>query len=148
MPGSGPTNPSEAYFDKGLWGYDGSQWRKLQLVFGYYDRWAEGLGGTKSGDGTYVKSSAAVPAGYVYVVQGISLINGSGARGPVLLHYRAGAVDVVVGFDDAPLIYQPTLFTGVLVLKEGDYVMVEQASCLNGDVLTGGVCGYKMRVDL
>ena len=38
---SGPTAPAEAHFDKGSWGWDLTQWRKLGLLWGYTDRLAE-----------------------------------------------------------------------------------------------------------
>jgi len=145
---SGPTDPAEAHFDKGLWGFDGSEWQKLGLIWGYYDRWGEDLGATKSGDGTYNAITTAVPAGYVYVLQGISLVNISGARGMMRFYAEVGVPYYTVAVSVTPAQYVPLVFVGNGVLKAGDSVVVNQLSCLNGDVLYGGVWGYKMKLSM
>uniref|UniRef100_A0A6M3LHY9 Uncharacterized protein n=1 Tax=viral metagenome TaxID=1070528 RepID=A0A6M3LHY9_9ZZZZ len=143
---SGPTDPAEAHFDKGLWGYDGSEWRKLQLLWGYYDRWQEYLGETKSGDGHFTVSCAAVPAGYVYVLQMATLVNDTGARGAVRIWARTGSSLFFLVGKVTPAQYEPLVWTGALALKAGDYVQLQQLSCQDGDMIYCGVWGYKMRI--
>lgn len=142
----GVTNPDEKSFKDGVWGHDGSVWRKLALLWGYTDHWSENLGATKEGDGTYTKTSTAVPAGYVYVVSVISLVNGSGSRGQVNISVVVSGVTVFLHVKVTPAVNIPELFSGNLVLGEGDYVEAKQYSCLNNDVILAGVVGYKMKV--
>ena len=54
-------------------------------LFAVNDRWNEWLGGTQSGAGAYTKSSTAVPAGYIYVLQFVFMSNQTGARGRIIL---------------------------------------------------------------
>lgn len=144
MPGI--TDPAQPHFKGGLWGWDLSQWRRLAQIFGYTDRWVENLGGTKSGAGLYSVDGTAVPSGYVYVVQALSLGNMSGARGALFLKVISGATVIGLGYIATPVQYQAVISLGVIVLKEGDAVRVQQLACLDGDVLQGGVWGYKMAI--
>ena len=66
MPGI--TNPTEEYFKDGGWGWDGTQWRKLNLTFGYYDRYAEKQEGINVPAGTQTFNFATVPANEVWVI--------------------------------------------------------------------------------
>jgi len=145
---SGPTDPSEAHFDKGQWGFDGTVWRRLQLLWGYYDRWAEDLGGTKSGAGTYQAQTTVVPAGYVYVLQCVSLVNDGGSRGRTRFFLMGGVNYVCLAAAVTPAQFVPLVWNGGVPLKEGDSVLVQMVSCLDADVLYGGAWGYKMRVNL
>jgi hypothetical protein len=143
---SGITNPAEEYFKDGLWGWNGSKWKKLALLLGYTDRWAEDAAGIKSGAGTYQYDTAAVPSGYVYVAAVVSLLNITGARGMCRLFAMGGANYVCLAATVTPAQYVPTIFTGMITLKEGDYLRLTQLSCQDGDVLYGGVYGYKMAI--
>jgi len=142
----GVTNPSEATFKNGLWGFDGSVWRKLALLFGYTDRWTHVLSETKSGDGQYSKSSTAVPAGYVYIIQIAWIKNETGARGAMYFRPYNGSDYLPVAGVVAPLQNQIATLYGPIVLKEGDFLNLAQDSCLNGDQIMAGVWGYKMKV--
>lgn len=144
MPGI--TNPAEPYFKDGIWGWDGSVWRKLPLIWGYSDRWLEDLGGTKSGAGNYQKFGAVVPAGYVYVLQALFIRNDSGARGRAYLEVYDGSDMYSLVTVMVPARYEVCAWDGALVLKAGDRVVVTQHTCLDADVLKGGSWGYKMKV--
>jgi len=143
---TGITNPTEEYFKDGAWGWDGTQWRKLALLWGYTERYAENLGGTKSGDGTYEQSGTVVPSGEVWVVECISLYNHSGARGAIALQVNDGTTNYAVTRNLTPVQYELVSFIGRLTLEAGDKVLVQQSACLDGDVLRGVAWGYKMAV--
>jgi len=142
----GITQPVEEYFKDGQWGWDGTRWRKLALLWGYTDRWSEYLGGSKSGDGTWVQSSTVVPAGYVYQVQFIAIANNNRDPAFIRIAYYDGANYYFVAYDSSPARYVPLVVTVPGVLKAGDRVRVTVSGCLDGDVLQGGVWGYKMAV--
>lgn len=130
----------------GSYGWDGSEWRKLAMLWGYSDRWGEDIGGVKSGDGTYSKYTVAVPAGYVYVVQIITLRNMSGARSTIAFYLRDSVTDLIILRYPAPAQHELITLQAAFVLKEGDQIKVTQDLCLNGDGLQGLVWGYKMKV--
>lgn len=144
MPGI--TDPTEAYFKDGQWGWDGTRWRKLPMVWGYSDRYFEDLGGTKSGDGTYSSYGTPVPEGEVWVVQGLYISNESGARGYASLFLYVGASGYFLYNNQTPARYEHMRWDGALVLKAGDKARIFQLSCLDGDTINGGVWGYKMKV--
>jgi hypothetical protein len=143
---TGPTNPSEVYFDKGLWGFDGTQWRRLNLLFGYYDRYVENLGNTNAPSGTYTKNGTSVPSGQIWVVNCIGFVNATGARGQVALVVVAGGVTCYLKTNPTPTTGVPDIVTGNFVLKSGDYVLVQQYSVVSGDYLIAYALGYKMKV--
>jgi len=143
---SGPTNPTEEYFDKGDWGHDGTRWRKLNLTWGYYDRYVEDLGNLNPGAGAYFKAGTAVPAGEVWVVNAIGFVNATGARGQVNLMGTWGGIICYLFSQVAPATGVPAIITGQFVLKAGDSVAVQQFGVIAGDDLYAYTLGYKMKV--
>lgn len=143
---SGPTNPTEIYFDKGQWGWDGTLWRKLNLTWGYNDRWVENLGTPADAGGGYFKASTAVPAGEVWTLQSIALSNQSGVRGIAFLGLICGGVTCILACNAAPPLNIPVLVTGAFTLKAGDIAFVQQLATVLNDVIVASVTGYKMKV--
>lgn len=144
MPGI--TDPTEAYFKDGQWGWDGTQWRKLGLLWGFSEHYFENLGGTKDGDGTYETSSTAIPADYIYVVQCVLICNENAARGMARIALRPANEFHAIAYKLTPARYEPTVWEGAIALHEGDQVSVQQLSCINGDVLRASIWGYKMKI--
>lgn len=130
----------------GSYGWDGSDWHKLPLMWGYTDRLFESLGGIKSGDGVYDVQSSAVPAGEIHVIQRVSLRNVSGSRGTMLFSTGTGGVWITLAWAATQPQFTPLMVAGPIVIKAGDTIRVLQNNCLNGDVLEGGIWGYKMKV--
>jgi len=142
----GVTNPAEAFFKDGAWGWDLTKWRKLPLVFGYTDRWQEDLSETLVGDQNWSGNTVAVPAGYIYVAQFMHFQNNGGARGARYMAFRVGAVIHHCAYTLAPPQYVPDIWNGGIPMKEGDYIAMYQGSCLDGDAIKAGVWGYKMAI--
>jgi len=145
---SGPTDPAEAHFDKGLWGYDGSAWRKLQLLWGYYDTYVEANSGVSAGAATETVLLGAVPAGYVYVVNTIVVLDNTTDPTKVEGVVVKGGTDVPVFTKLAPGINAWYAFVLSVVLKEGDRVKAWFTGSVAGDALHLRAEGYKMRVNL
>ena len=142
----GITNPAEPFFKDGQWGWDGTLWRKLPMVWGYSDRYFEDLGGTQENGGTYSAYGTEVPPGEVWVIQSMRLTNITGARGYINFYAYAGAASHVLYYRKTPAVGEYDFWEGAVALKAGDKVRVIQASCLDDDVLYGSVWGYKMKV--
>jgi len=118
----------------------------INVPWGYKDQLWQNLGGTKSGYGTYVGSSASVPSGYVYKVENIALNNISGERGTTIIRATINEENLYLAYTIGLAAWQPLVFSGVLTLKAGDYVTVSMNHCLDNDILYGGLVGYKMLV--
>jgi len=143
---SGPTDPAEEHFDKGLWGWDLTQWRKLPMLWGYSAGWAEDLSGTQSGAGNYLATTTAVPAGYVYVLQSAMIRNDVNARTRADIYLARSGSNYLIYVNAAPVVAIGNIVNGSWVLMPGDQVLVYYVGCLDGDVLVGGVWGYKMAI--
>lgn len=141
---SGPTDPAEPHFDKGLWGWDLTQWRKLPMLWGYSAIWDENLGGTATG-AVWNKSTSAIPAGEVWVLRAVSVRNLTRATAPMTIYIvRASGASVYLDYAANQALGIPMLITGDFPLVTGDRVWIYIGTCQAGDVIHAGVCGYKM----
>jgi hypothetical protein len=139
--------PPRGHFGQLVYDAVNDRWiAQRATLWTYDDRWVEDFGGTKSGDGSYTESSTAVPAGEVWVLEHAFCINDTGARGAILIYATMSAVDCRLVQNGAPAQAELVTWTGRVTLKEGDVVKMIQYTCLNGDVISAAVCGYKMKV--
>ena len=143
---TGITNPTEEYFKDGTWGWDGTQWRKLGLLLGYYDRLAGRTVKDNATAGENTVDSPSVPAGEVWVVQVITGIDSNTAVTKIRLVLTTGSVSIALKEDVPPAANRWLPWTGEVVLKEGDKIQAVFYGCNAGDYLVLGWWGYKMRV--
>jgi hypothetical protein len=140
------TDPTEEYFKDGGWGWDRTRWRKLGLVWGYTDRYAESVSAINVDAGTQRAYGTAVPAGEVWQVMTAicycSTSNPSSWRLGLYhdpdSYFADGGAGVV-----AWTIYASR---GGWVMKEGDQAYTQFGSCLAGDDLHAVFLGYKMGI--
>ena len=144
--GSGPTQPTEQYFDKGLWGYGGTQWRKLPLLWGYTDRLLLQGSTTTATAGTNIFTLATVPAGQVWVVTGVSMMDVNTAFGAGVDAYFTDGVATVKAWYAGVAAQWQTWDNTFLVLKAAEYLKVYFTGCALNDDLYANVWGYKMAV--
>lgn len=144
MPGI--TNPSEEYFKDGTWGYDGTVWRKLPIVWGYHDRLAEFDTHTKVGAGSALRTLFTVPAGYIYIVNATMSINNDKIVAQNHLLYNGSNYYTIyrgVPTAVAQWMANPNVF---YALKTDDKLTFQFVGCDAGDVLEFAAWGYKMKV--
>ena len=142
----GITDPTEEYFKDGLWGWDGTQWRKLGLALWFHATYSEDLSCTASSSTPSVWSSA-VPAGYIYVVSAASIRNISRAVERAEMRvYSDTNVATFVSCLISPAQYQPAIFTGTLILPTGWRIYMKIVGCSVGDEIRAGVAGYKVKI--
>lgn len=143
---SGITNPAEEYFKDGVWGWDGTQWRKLNLTWGYADRWSEQVIELNASAGTNSLLTTAVPAGYVYILQAASVrdVNTAATREAIMAFNGSVAYWLMV--KDTATVNMPYMWQGEIVLKAGDQVRGYFEGCALNDDLYLQCWGYKMRV--
>jgi len=142
----GHTDPALPTFKGGTHGWDGTQWRKLPLLWGYSDRWYEC--GAWMGDGaTEMGSTSAVPPGYIYILQKAAAMDLNSAPSSICIRlYTDGGGYGMVGQDLSPVQGKYLIVDGPMVLKEGDYVTAVFGGTTNLDELRLRVWGYKMAI--
>jgi len=130
----------------GICGWDGSAWHKLPLVWGYSDRWVEYAMGVATGAGDAVAATAAVGAGYVYVLQSAAVYHNAGAN---------KYVEIYVGTPGAycPVYQNSALPSGTwgvaapsAVLKYEDTAFCVCVTPGDGKQVLLRVWGYKMKI--
>jgi hypothetical protein len=142
----GITNPTEEYFKDGIWGHDGTRWRKLNLVWGYYDRLCEQQANLNAAAGVNFLNHTAVPVGEVWVVTGASAVDSNtatliqlgmtcGAAAPVVFSYGTPVAGTWVATPAANY-----------VLKAGDLMWTLFVACALNDDIYSNIWGYKMRI--
>jgi len=142
----GPTNPTEQYFKDGQWGWDGTQWRKLALSWGYSDRYAESLTGVSVGPGATYVYGTTVPAGEVWVVEAVAVKHNDPVARNVQIHAVAPGVGMVVAETLGAITWGITYFVGRMTFKAGDRVRVQGWNVAVGQTVYLEAWGYKMRI--
>lgn len=142
----GPKKPTEEYFNRGLWGWRGSQWRKLPILWGYTAQYIERISDTDLDEGAQYTNGAAVGAGYIYYVFGATarVISATCSQLRFMPYLADGLSDMwrVVPPVSNLMYYIDRQF----VMAEGDYIAVRGYDYTAGDDLHVVVWGYKMAV--
>lgn len=128
------------------YGWDGSNWRKLPIVWGYSDRWAQRVYVENATAGTNNLNTTDVPAGEVWVLQAMASKN---ENKDVAMDYTAvfNGTQVKLKVHSLPGVNTwVTLFPIGICLKEGDNARCRFLSCNLNDDLYLDVWGYKMKV--
>ena len=128
--------------------YDGSAWHKSPLVFGYTDRLYQSLGLASAPAGANILSTSLVPAGEVWRLETISAADSNNSPTYMLFVIRGTGVWYPVYKNSIPLGGVYDIWTGLLTLKEGDYVSLYFYGVTLNDNLVGYVSGYKMKVNM
>lgn len=128
--------------------YDGSAWRKSNLLWGFNAQVVEDLGGTVTGT-AWTGDSTPVPANEVHVIQAVTIRNITRNAGMTAIAIRPGdAWGLMLKFQTTSTRYIPLLVSGAWVLVEGDVVRVYMGTCQADDVIEAGIIGYKMDIDM
>jgi len=143
---SGPTDPAEAHFDKGLWGFDGTVWRKLPILWGYTDRYVQAKMTGDATAGTNYLIFTTVPAGEVWRITSMAWANTLSTCSEIWagLYLDAEIYTFAVEATPAANVYHSIVCD--IVLKAGDLVIVVFFGCTLGDDLFAWAFGYKMSV--
>lgn len=142
----GITKPTEEHFDKGLWGRDGSQWRKLGLLWGFWDTYSEVVHDVNVSAGDAVLDFGAVPAGEVWVVQHFAFVSYQANASRLELGALVGGLVVWVEVSAPVVAYQSVSAHHDIVLEVDDYIRAIARDAVEGDDFHAYACGYKMKV--
>lgn len=130
----------------GIMGWDGSAWRKLPLVWGYYDRWSENAADVASGGGHATAVTTAVPAGYIYILHVLSFFHNAGVAKTTAAWVSDGTVFVTLAPSASTASGVPREYHANIVLKAGDTISAYVSSPGDGKYVSLSVWGYKMKV--
>ena len=141
---TGITNPTEEYFKDGIWGWDGTQWRKLSLLFGYSGPYSEAPYNTNLPAGVSNLAGSTVPAGEVWVVQGMLATVISSTCTDLRFGFWNGADIIICKQVLSPTSGQFYDYQGMLVLAAGYYPLIRVYNMTAGDDAFLYIWGYKM----
>jgi len=141
---TGITDPTQEYFKDGGWGHDGTQWRKLPLLWGYSDVWRERLWELNPLTIEYRLYMTVVPTGEVWVAKhAITVdINTVCTRHLIQVYDGAKFFDTIAA--ESPAAGIPQNYHLDIVLKAGDQLAVIFVGSAVGDDLYFFTQGYKM----
>lgn len=132
----------------GMNAYIAGAWQKQPLIWGYSDRYVDSETDLSADAGTNNLSLTAVPAGEVWKVTSISAFDATSDITTLTLSVILGAVTHYLKVEAITVASQLVLWSGELILKEGDYVGAAFYGCTALDDLYLTACGFKMDVDL
>ena len=146
MIGIGPTNPAEQHFNKGGWGWDGTQWRKLPMLWGYTDTTGEKISQASDVAATFWIQTADPDPGKIWRIQGLSLYRSVNVPTFVRVQvYRNAALDNINDLS-VPVVTRYYSFPFDIVLKEGQYLKLGFAGATVGELCEVTYWGYEMAV--
>lgn len=145
---SGPTDPAEAHFDKGLWAFDGKSWHKQVPVWGYSEIYGEEIEDVDADAGTNQLLGSEVPPGEVWIVQAAQARDRDHIPTTITVQGHVNLQFMVLRQEATPAAAAWVYWTGLLTLSYGDRVQADIAGCTAGDHIEFRACGYKMKLDL
>uniref|UniRef100_A0A6H1ZVS3 Uncharacterized protein n=1 Tax=viral metagenome TaxID=1070528 RepID=A0A6H1ZVS3_9ZZZZ len=140
------TQTTPADLTPGIQGWDGAQWRKLALLWGYTDRLADQQSVADATAGTNLLVHTTVPSGQVWVITGGSVIDAQTAATCSFLAVVGGAGFFIYSYGTLTPWKYSVMPACYFVLKAGDYVQSQFEGCVVGDDLVSNIWGFKMAV--
>lgn len=128
--------------------FDGTEWCKSNLLWGFNGRFAEAASDLNPAGGIAVLNFTAVPEGYVYVLQGVAAKNETRAATYLRIAVTGGGDTITV--NDAPQTvagHYDFVSTEITMVKD-DLVSISFFGTTAGDDLYAQVWGYKMKIDM
>jgi len=143
----GPTNPSEEHFHRGLWGFDGNVWRKLQLLFGFGGVVEGSVSNTSLDAGANTLPGDTVPSGEIWIIENIAVTY----VGTPPTSFRVAAIGLAGGitlFTESSVVSGVyTSWGGRVTLQAGDHLAAIVAGATDGDALYFHYAGYRMEIE-
>lgn len=144
MPGI--TDPTEAYFKDGQWGWDGTQWRKLPLVWGYSDTYREYIYEDNVDAGTNLLDGSAVPAGEIWVVTFVRAHCVQAGLTRINIYQYYDTTSLYLYSVESPAAYVYAGGPCSIVMEEGDKIRAAFLNCALNDDIRLYITGYKMAI--
>jgi len=143
----GITNPAEPFFKDGQWGWDGTVWRKLPMIFGYSDAYHEPESSLTGAAGDRLLTASTVPEGEVWVVTSVIAFNIDSATTNTRIQIYDGSGRAVVFVEYAPAAKKVLGGHCNIVMKKDDRLEAKFFGCALDDDIYMYINGYKMKVE-
>lgn len=127
-------------------GWDGANWRKLPLLWGYSDIYGYQQTSVDVDEGFNSLVFPAVPAGEIWVINHFSADAVQGNPTSIELFATIEGSAIMLARELYLFANDLVKWTGSLVLKEGQYLTAWYWGCAAGDDLFAYAAGYKMKV--
>ena len=143
---SGITDPAEAFFKDGQWGFDGNVWRKLRLLFGYGEIYRERIEDLNA-DVTFDSlSGSVVPEGEIWIVNTVLATDIVSNLARISIYITGDGVTTDLDQVVSPVKFTPAKFSGHAVMVEDEFVGAYFEGTVAGDDIFLSVRGYKMLI--
>lgn len=130
-----------------VYGWDLSNWRKLPILWGFMDRLVDNFDTTIGGANVNIYSSA-VPTGYIWIIQCISVRNASAGPTNYTMFMRANGSQASFFHDEQGLAqWRAAIYNGEFVLKAADDIGVNVVGGAAGNNIQARLWGYTMKVN-
>lgn len=126
--------------------YDGSAWRKSNLLWGYNDVVSEQVDDSNLPAGNQNLTGATVPAGEVWVITSLSIYFSSATISQILIAQVVDGNTVPLYANGSPSTTTWYAATGSFVLGPGDNLYGRFYGCTAGDTGQFRYAGYKMDI--
>jgi len=143
---TGVTDPAEAYFKDGVWGFYSGVWQKLGMVWGFSSQYLEREVALNSGGGVETLTFSTCPTGVARVILGFSGYNNTTIADRIGLEIVTGGTTHMLHMGVSPPIYQTVDCPRPLVLVYPDVLKAVFVGCADGDTLTANAWGYDMEL--
>jgi len=140
------TDPSQEYFKDGTWGWNGSAWVKLGIVWNYAGTYRETVSAGNATAGTNYLNGAVVPAGEVWVVQHVQAVDVTSGIASIEARLVNGGYLSSLLADYSPVADHFSVASGGWLMAAGEKLQFRYAGCVLNDNLEGQALGYKMKV--
>lgn len=144
MPGI--TDPAEEYFKDGLWGWNGTAWRKAGLLFSYGGQVLGQVVVASATAGTNILTGDSPASGEVWVITAMEVHNTASPVSTARLAIFSGAKNYWLAASPALAMQVGLSWSGVVVLEEDDVPRGALWGCVAGDGLYFHYLGYKMTI--
>lgn len=140
------TDPTEAYFKDGLWGWVTNRWRKQPIIWGYSEFLKDDLSGTTDGSGNLDSVGSVVPAGYVYVICAVMVRNMTSGGSNLLCGVHLDGDFFPLRRENGVDRYFPVVLICSVPLGEGGAAEIHVRGAGAGDEISAIALGYKMSI--
>lgn len=128
--------------------YDGSAWRKSNLLFGYSDRYVEQEVNLNAAAGANLLDFTVVPANEIWIVTHFTSWSSGGGLTRIVNYFHDGTTQMWIANKISPASYEVVGGMANLVLKEGDKLQARFYNCTLNDDIYSQAMGYKMKIDM
>lgn len=143
---SGITNPAEEYFKDGIWGWDGTVWRKLPLVWGYSAQYAEYEYTRGVAAGHRFLTFSTVPAGQIWIITNFSARCSTANPSLIALTANLGGVELDLHAEPYATALATVDVQCYIIMAEDDFLKAYFDDCALNDDIYAYAAGYKMKV--